>query len=236
MTPVKSGLLTAALLFFASITAAPAAGIQIPEGPGANLVYARCQTCHDLQYVVDAKGLLPAQWKAVLASMQDYGLEISDQEKSKVLEYLTTYLGPNPPPAKKQPEAQASKVDGSSVFQQSCAACHGSEGKGTPGYFPPLDGNPDLFGDRDFPVLVVLNGISGPISVEGESYNGSMPPFDHLSDAEIAAVVNFIRGAWGNASRASQMQPVTPEMVAEQRKQSLSPSEVHARRKKMDAE
>jgi mono/diheme cytochrome c family protein len=232
--PAKLGLLAATLLFFGGATTASGAGIQIPEGPGSNLVYAKCQTCHDLQYVVDAKGLLPAQWSAVLASMQDYGLEISEQDKSAILKYLTTYLGPNPPPAAK-PEAQAAKVDGNTVFQQNCAACHGAEGKGQPGYFPPLAGNPDLFKDQSFPVLVVLNGISGPITVEGRSYNGSMPAFGHLSDAEIAAVVNFVRDTWGNKSEASQTKPVTPELVAQQRKQSLSPSEVHARREKIES-
>jgi mono/diheme cytochrome c family protein len=233
--PAKLCLLTtSALLFFAGATAAFGAGIQIPEGPGANLVYAKCQTCHDLQYVVDAKGLLPAQWKSVLASMQDYGLEISEQDKSKVLEYLTTYLGPKPPPAAK-PEAQTAEADGKTIFQQNCAACHGADGQGQPGYFPPLAGNPDLFKDRTFPVLVVLNGISGPITVDGQSYNGSMPAFDHLSNSEIAAVVNFARGAWGNKSKEPQAKPVTSEMVAEQRKRSLSPSEVHALREKMES-
>ena len=225
-------LLAAALLLFAG--SASGAGIQIPEGPGSNLVYAKCQTCHDLQYVTDAKGLLPAQWKAVLASMNDYGMEISDQEKSTILNYLTTYLGPNPPPAK--PEAQAAaSIDGKTVFQQSCATCHGADGRGQPGYYPPLAGNPDLFKDSLFPVLVVLNGISGPIAVEGQSYNGSMPAFDHLSNAEIAAVINFVRDALGNGSKASQMKPVTPELVAQQRNDALSPSEMHARRQSMES-
>jgi mono/diheme cytochrome c family protein len=227
---VKLGLPATALLFLAGVTASSGAGIEIPEGPGSGLVYAKCRTCHDLQYVVDGKGLLPAQWKAVLAGMQDYGLEISDQDKSKILDYLTTYLGPNPPPTKpEEQEAQTAEIDGATLFQQSCATCHGSEGEGQPGYFPPLAGNPDLFKEGTYPVLVVLNGISGPISVEGQSYNGSMPAFDHLSNAEIAALVNFIRDAWGNGSNASQTKPVTPELVAQQRKLSLSPSEVHAR-------
>lgn len=215
----------AALLFFAGAATASGAGIQIPEGPGSNLVYAKCQTCHDLQYVVDAKGLLPAQWKAVLASMRDYGLELGDGEESDILKYLTTYLGPNAPPA--EPKTQAAKADGATVFRQNCATCHGANGEGQPGYFPPLAGNPDLFKERIFPLLVVLNGIAGPITIEGRSYDGSMPAFDHLSDAEIAAVVNYIRGAWGNQPRA---EPVTPDLVAQQRKHPLSPSEVRARR------
>jgi mono/diheme cytochrome c family protein len=228
----KFGLLVATLLFFAGSAAALSADISIPEGPGSTLVYAKCRTCHDLQYVVDGRGLLPAQWKAVLASMQDYGLEITDQEKSKILMYLTTYMGPNPPP---KSQAQTAKADGNTVFQESCAACHGADGQGQPGYFPPLAGNSDLFKDRVFPVLVVLNGISGPITVEGQSYDSSMPAFDHLSNTEVAAVVNFVRDAWGNESKVSLIKPVTPELVARQREHSLSPPETHARWEKMQS-
>jgi mono/diheme cytochrome c family protein len=232
--PAKLGLLAGALLFLAGATAVLGAGIQIPEGPGSALVYAKCQTCHDLQYVVDAKGLLPGQWKAVLASMQDYGMDIGDQEKREILTYLTTYMGQNPPPPAK-PEAETAKADGKTVFQQSCAPCHGADGQGQPGYFPPLAGNADLNKDRVLPVQIVLSGISGPVTVKGQPYNGSMPAFDHLSNDEIAAVVNFVRGAWGNESKASPMKPVTPELVAQQRKHALSPSAVHARREKIES-
>src|SRR3546814_247643 len=221
--------LLAAALFVAS-AAATGAGIQLPNGPGSNLVYSKCQACHDLQYVKDAHGLLPAQWDAVVASMQDYGLEISDEDKAKVIKYLTTYLGPNPPPAEAAAAAPSAKLDGKTVWQQNCAACHGAKGAGQPGYFPPLAGNPDLFTDQAFPVLVVLNGISGPLTVKGKQYNGGMPAFGHLSDDDIAAVVNFIRNAWGNESRASRIEPVTPELVARQRERTLSPTPVNALR------
>jgi len=230
-SPAKLGLLTMTLLLSVSVTAVLGADIQLPQGPGSNLVYAKCQTCHDLQYVVDAKGLLPAQWNAVLASMRDYGLEISDEDKDKVLKYLTTYLGSNPPPANS--EVETTKIDGKTVFHQNCATCHGANGEGQPDYFPPLADNPDLFKDTVFPMLVVLNGIGGPITVKGQLYNGSMPSFGYLSDAEIAAVINFIRDTWGNQSKVSKVQQITPELVAEQRNRSLLPSQVHALREEM---
>lgn len=230
---IKLGVVTAVLLFVAGTTVALGADNELPEGPGVNLVYAHCQTCHSLQYVKEAKGLLPAQWDSLIASMQDYGLEISDQDKSKILKYLKTYLGPNPPPEPKQPAIPTAKIDGSAVFKQNCAACHGAKGLGQPGYFPPLAGNSDLFKDRAFPVLVVLNGIHGPITVNGQSYNGSMPPFGHLSNSEIAAVVNYVRDAWGNQAKTSAMQPVTAKLVAQQRKRDLSPTQVHAYREQM---
>jgi mono/diheme cytochrome c family protein len=231
---IRSTLAAATLFGFTiSFDAGTAvADIRLPQGPGVNVVYAKCQTCHDLQYVADSKGLLPNQWRSVIASMKDYGLTATDEETKEILAYLTTYMGPNPPPAAKAPaQKQTGTADGATMFAQNCASCHGAKGSGQPGYFPPLAGNPDLAQDTLFPVMVVLHGLSGPITVNGDHYDGSMPPFGHLSDVEIAAVVNFVRGAWGNSPAGTT--PVTPEMVAQQRKHDMTPGGVHEYRSGM---
>lgn len=221
--------LAGAALLAASV-AAWGEGIHLPDGPGANLVYAKCQTCHDLQYVVDAKGLLPAQWHAVIASMHDYGLTASEQENAQLLQYLTTYLGPNAPPAPASPGQPAAAADGRAIYEQNCATCHGAEGRGQPGYFPPLAGNPDLAKNTVFPVLVVLHGLSGAIEVDGHIYDGSMPPFDHLSDADIAAVLSFVRDGWVARTPRLPAESITSESVATQRERAMTPAEVHAYR------
>lgn len=227
--PIGQRLLTAAVMLAAGVSAAAAADIRLPDGPGASLVYAKCQTCHDLQYVADAKGLLPAQWRAVVASMHDYGLTATKQEDDELVRYLTTYLGQKPPPAAPAPAANATQADGSAIYRQNCAPCHGPEGRGQPGMFPPLAGNPDLARDNGtFPVAVVLHGMEGPIDVEGKTYDAAMPPLNHLSDAEIAAVVDFVHGTWGNAAKASPA--ITPDIVAQRRAKAMTPGDVHAYR------
>lgn len=213
-----------------------AADLRLPEGPGADLVYAKCRTCHDLQYVLDAKGLHPAQWRAVLAGMKAYGLQLGGRDEEQVLAYLTTYLGPGAPPAPIAAAAQpAASVDGRAVFERNCAACHGTDGRGRPGYYPPLAGNPDLARDAAFPVLVVLHGIAGRIDVAGRSYDGAMPPFDQLSDAEVAAVVNYVRGAWGNAPASPAHARSTVEAVAARRARPMTPGDVREYRAALPA-
>lgn len=239
----KLGLLAPTLLFFAGVTTALGAGNQIPEGPGSNLVYGKCQTCHSLQYVVEAKGLLPAQWKSVLASMQDYGLEVSDQEKSKILDYLANYLGPNPPPksnvenkSNQAKPAAVAAIDGAKLFQTNCSACHQSNGQGVAGQFPPLAGNTDLFLSRTFPANVVLFGLQGEIKTEGKTVASVMPPVAYLSDAEIAAVLHYVRTAWGNDKlRPPGFKPIDAAAVAEVRKHPLSPDQVRELRAKLKA-
>ncbi|MCD6733777.1 MAG: c-type cytochrome [Burkholderiaceae bacterium] len=207
--------------------------ISLPQGPGVDLVYARCRTCHDLQYLVDSAGLLPAQWASVLQSMHDYGLKLGDTEQQEILGYLTKYLGPNPPPS--TPTAQAgvadatpantARIDGHAVYERNCASCHGADAQGDPQRVPPLADNDDLQRDPLLPVLVVLNGLEGPIDVEGRHFDSSMPPFDHLSDAQIAAVVNYLRDT-------DEGHAVTPSAVARQRSRDLSPDDVRAYRER----
>jgi len=183
--------------------AAGAERIELPPGPDRDLVYSRCRTCHDLQSVVDSAGIPAGDWAIVVQDMGRYGLRIPADERGKIVQYLATYLSeapPKPAPAR----APAAAVDGKAEFERQCSACHQAEGQGVPGAFPPLAGNPDLFRDRLFPVRVILKGLQGAITVKGERYSGVMPPFDHLADAEIAAVVNYVRGAWGNAALRPQ--------------------------------
>jgi mono/diheme cytochrome c family protein len=120
--------------------------------------------------------------------------------------------------------AQAQPPDGRAVFNEQCAACHQADAKGVPGNFPPLAGNPDLFLARDFPARMVLFGMSGKIEVLGQTIDGVMPPLgETLKDDEIAAVVNFVRGNFGNAALAPKaprsMTPLDAATVAALRQQ-----------------
>jgi mono/diheme cytochrome c family protein len=136
------------------------------------------------------------------------------------------------------PAAQAQAPDGRAVFNEQCAACHQPDAKGLPGNFPPLAGNPDLFLARDFPVRVVLFGMTGTIEVLGQTIDGVMPPVgENLDDAQVAAVVNFVRGNFGNAALAPKpVAPVDAALVADLRRQHATLGEaVHSYREQLKA-
>ena len=135
--------------------------------------------------------------------------------------------------------AHAEPPDGRAVFNTQCIVCHQPDGKGVPGQFPPLAGNADLFLARDFPARVVLFGMSGKIKVKGQAVQGTMPPLgDVLKDEEIAAVVTYVRGAFGNDALAPEgqmtMQPLDAATVAALRKLKDA-DQVYAYRKKLKA-
>jgi mono/diheme cytochrome c family protein len=106
------------------------------------------------------------------------------------------------PPATTHDGGVAAAIDGGQVFAAKCVACHQTSGLGIPGVFPPLAGSEWVLGNDKVLVQIPLHGVLGVIKVKGAAYNGAMPVFDALSDAEIAAVLSYVRSQWGNAAPA----------------------------------
>ncbi len=104
---------------------------------------------------------------------------------------------------------------GASVYGNNCASCHQATGKGLPGVFPPLAGNPAVTDpDPATHIEVVLNGLQGK-TIDGVHYATPMPPWaDQLSDAQIAAVINHERSSWGNHAPNVTVQDVAKLRVA----------------------
>ena len=77
-----------------------------------------------------------------------------------------------------------------------CQACHGVQGEGVPGNYPPLAGSTVLATDQA--ITMVLRGTE-----RGPQWNGQMPAFaEQLADHEIAAVLTWARQQWGNHAPA----------------------------------
>lgn len=224
----------AAVFGLAAAAAATGAAdaVELPPGANRDLVAGVCGACHDVQYLVESAGIGRDAWSSVINGMRQFGLKLQPAERAKILDYLATYLGPTPPaPALAVSTAEAASVSGAKVFADTCAACHQADGKGVPGAFPPLAGNHDLFLAPLFPATVVLHGLQGPIKVNGKAFDNTMPAFVSLSDAQIAAVVNYVRSSWGNKTlRPAGFAPVTSAEVAAIRAKPMSPSDVHAYR------
>lgn len=110
------------------------------------------------------------------------------------------------PAASTQASAAAQNVasvsNGEKVYNQNCASCHGANGQGVQGSFPPLVGNPTVTGYDIHLIHIVKYGLNGKIKVGGVDYNGMMPAWvQSLSNADIAAVLTYIRSSWGNKAR-----------------------------------
>ncbi|MBV8298666.1 MAG: c-type cytochrome [Candidatus Eremiobacteraeota bacterium] len=101
-------------------------------------------------------------------------------------------------------------LSGAGIYAVKCASCHQPGGQGSAAY-PPLNQNPHVAaGDPKEMIATIVNGRSGPLTVNGTTYNGKMPTWKgQLSNADIAAVATFVRSAWSNRASA-----VTEQQVA----------------------
>jgi heme/copper-type cytochrome/quinol oxidase subunit 2 len=109
------------------------------------------------------------------------------------------------------------EANGAEIYNGKCASCHGADGNGVGGSFPPLAGsewvNVDNEENKRKHIEVVLSGLKGEIQVKGVKYNGVMQAwFNVFNDEEVAAVVNHERVSWGNAGGV-----VDAKLVAEVR-------------------
>ncbi|UNY98803.1 copper-containing nitrite reductase [Zhouia spongiae] len=96
---------------------------------------------------------------------------------------------------------------GKQTYMQTCFACHQAEGQGVAGAFPPLSKSDYLNADVDRTIGIVLNGLTGEITVNGEKYNSIMTR-QNLTDEEVANVLTYVYNSWGNSKKV-----VTPQMV-----------------------
>ena len=109
--------------------------------------------------------------------------------------------------------AQDTAAKGQQLFTQQCAVCHQATELGVPTAFPSLKGNAVVNDvNPSAHIHAVLHGVQDVV-IDGVKYAAPMPEFgSHLSDADIADIVNYERTSWGNHGA-----PVTAEQVAAER-------------------
>ncbi|TXD83056.1 nitrite reductase, copper-containing [Subsaximicrobium wynnwilliamsii] len=96
---------------------------------------------------------------------------------------------------------------GKQAYNQTCVACHQAEGQGIANAFPPLAKSDYLNADVNRSIDIVLHGLSGEITVNGDTYNSVMTK-QMLSPDEIANVLTYVYNSWDNSGAV-----VTKEMV-----------------------
>jgi mono/diheme cytochrome c family protein len=103
---------------------------------------------------------------------------------------------------------------GKAQYLAICVACHQPTGLGLPPVFPPLVKSEYVTGNPERLIAIILNGVMGPIEVDGKPYNNMMPAQGAvLTDSKISQVASFVRSSFGAGASA-----ITPEQVAEARK------------------
>ena len=163
-----------------------------------------------------------------LAVGPDGSLYISDSEKGKIWRIMfkgdktkfgeeqlaamvnrkTTALNIKTPDEVKDNLEKEITARSAKLYNTYCGACHQTNGLGND-RFPPLSGSEWVLGDKRKLVNTILNGLQGPITVKGKSYNNTMPAMGGtLKPKEIADIGTYIRQSFNNNAT-----PVTPEDI-----------------------
>ncbi|MES2438680.1 MAG: PVC-type heme-binding CxxCH protein [Verrucomicrobiota bacterium] len=116
-------------------------------------------------------------------------------------------------------DSLASFERGKALFhgEAACFGCHGADGGGMPNLGPPLDSSEWVTGKPKILANILLHGMTGPITVAGESYkpDADMPalgPNPAISDQDLADIATYIRNEWTNKAA-----PVPLSLIQQQR-------------------
>ncbi len=136
---------------------------------------------------------------------------LTDGDLRAISVYLVSLAKPAPAGSQQVPHGDTAKPksdNGTKLYEAHCASCHGAQGEGIKGAYPPLAGNRAVTrSDTSNLVQSVLQGGYAPATI-GNPRPFGMPPFVlQLKDNETAAVLTHIRNSWGNqASQVTELE------------------------------
>jgi mono/diheme cytochrome c family protein len=131
---------------------------------------------------------------------------LSNDDIAAMVDYIRTLPSRPSPPRRRglrvgDEETKRLTAIGSVVYKEHCSECHGDDGRGKPGVYPALAGSPLVTAvSATNAIQSVLHGGFGP-GTAGNPQPYGMPPYRHqLDNDQIAGVLTYIRGNWGNAA------------------------------------
>ncbi|MET3179348.1 UNVERIFIED_ORG: mono/diheme cytochrome c family protein [Variovorax guangxiensis] len=148
---------------------------------------------------------------SVMGPMADVVFRSTQYLSEADLTAMASYLKDLPDAPKPEATATAAKAPirrdagtmarGAKIYDQRCAYCHGDQGQGAAGAYPPLAGNRAVNMARPTNLIQVISHGGFLPSTSGNPRPYGMPPFGQTLDAaEVAAVLTYVRGSWGNDS------------------------------------
>ena len=145
---------------------------------------------------VSARATVMGPMAAVVAGSTQH---LAESDLRAMVAYLQQL--PAAPPAALDSGAQRREADalrrGQQLYQDLCTDCHGDQGQGAPGIYPPLAGNPTVTMADSRNLLQSIRRGGFPPATAGNPRPYGMPSFD-LPDADLAALASWLRAAWGH--------------------------------------
>jgi mono/diheme cytochrome c family protein len=125
---------------------------------------------------------------------------MTDPDLKAIATYLKSLSGsPNHPQMLSKDDP--AMVAGAAIYRDQCSACHGLDGKGVPELFPSVADSPMVRADDPATsIRIVLRGARS-VSTSWQPTAAGMPSYGRqLDDAQIAAVLTYVRNGWGSTA------------------------------------
>jgi mono/diheme cytochrome c family protein len=161
-----------------------------------------------VQEVVDLLGTGVSLRGSVLGPMAGVVFRSTQHLSAPDLQAIAVFLkdlpqtpaAPRPPALTSTGPVGANILQGREVYEAHCEQCHGEQGQGITGAYPPLAGNRAVMMNPPANLVRIALGGGFAPATKGNPRPYGMPPYaTELSDAEIAAVLTMIRNSWGNS-------------------------------------
>jgi len=136
---------------------------------------------------------------------------MKDADLKAIAVYLKSVPG-RQDTAKPLPAEDPVMMAGAAIYRDECSACHMQDGRGIAKLFPSIAGSSTVRSDDPTTLIrIVLRGARS-VATSAEPTSPGMPSYGwQLGDVQVAAVLTYIRNAWGAAEPAVSAQDVTRE-------------------------
>ncbi|MEO9003841.1 MAG: cytochrome c, partial [Ginsengibacter sp.] len=144
--------------------------------------------------------------KGMEENFKSYAIKSNDRKKpGEIMDSLLTQTARNKKEDKMNSIFVQRKIPvpglqkGLVIYRSTCSGCHGADGEGIQYVAPPLNGSQYVSGPNNRLGMIILNGLQGPIHVNGQLYklNGTMPNFGEIyTDEEIAGIMDYLHNSF----------------------------------------
>ncbi|AYB31281.1 c-type cytochrome [Chryseolinea soli] len=112
------------------------------------------------------------------------------------------------------PKFQQYYVHGEELYLRYCSNCHQKNGTGLARLYPPVATSDYVDKNKDAVICLIRNGKSGPVTVNGVSFNKVMQPIPALTDIEIAEIATYLYNTWNRNEGIVEVQHVSKVLTS----------------------
>ena len=103
-------------------------------------------------------------------------------------------------------------VSGKGLYEKHCQNCHAADGSGLKKLYPPLTDTTYFKNNKNKLACIIKYGMDEKITINGQVYEGKMPPSTQFADIEVTQILVYISNSFGNKLGSFDMKEVSAKL------------------------